>query len=374
MEMPTSAAERKALGNGKNWGQKLFENCTNHFEFFVRPVFCGCKVINFDTMQSVWQRRGDAIASGKKITLLTQHQIRALLAIHEAGNIQKAAVTIRTSQSALSRLLRQLEENLGTPLFHRTGRGVIPTDAGAWVVEYCLESVRRFDKLKQDLELMGASLRGSVSIAMPTSVARMLIVPFIKKFNGVAPQAGLRVYEGFTGNISHDLSHGRIDIGVIYADSSIGRANSERIVIDDLFFVTSAGSKKIRGESVKFDQIRTEPLLLPSRTPGIRGLVDREFARLGVTPNIAMELDATVAILDLVAEGNGATLCSYSMVKREVLEGYLTASRVVSPSFSREIWVVTAKDKPMTSAAKVAAQLLRQMLLEAAQAAKWRAI
>lgn len=325
-------------------------------------------------MQSVWQRRGDAIASGKKITLLTQHQIRALLAIHEAGNIQKAAVTIRTSQSALSRLLRQLEENLGTPLFHRTGRGVIPTDAGAWVVEYCLESVGRFDKLKQDLELMGASLRGSVSIAMPTSVARMLIVPFIKKFNGVAPQAGLRVYEGFTGNISHDLSHGRIDIGVIYADSSIGRANSERIVIDDLFFVTSAGSKKIRGESVKFDQIRTEPLLLPSRTPGIRGLVDREFARLGVTPNIAMELDATVAILDLVAEGNGATLCSYSMVKREVLEGYLTASRVVSPSFSREIWVVTAKDKPMTSAAKVAAQLLRQMLLEAAQAAKWRAI
>ena len=300
--------------------------------------------------------------------------MQALRAIHQSGNIQKAAVALGASQSALSRLLKQVEEALGARLFQRTGRGVVPTDAGSWVVEYCDETLRRHESLLQDLNMMTGSLRGSVSVGMPPSVSRVAIVPFIDRFGEMAPEVEFKVIAGFTGEILHEIALGNLEVGVIYADSRISKAVPDRIVLDDLFLVRSAQNAADAPSEIAFDEIVEQELILPVRSGGVRGLVDREFTRLGHTPNIAMEIDATVTIFDLVADGKGATLASYSLIYREVEAGILTASRVVGPTLTREIWVVTSTERPVSPAANTAAKMLRHLLMDLAPRARWRAI
>lgn len=306
--------------------------------------------------------------------VLTRHQMQALRAIHANGNIRKAAVSLGSSQSALSRLLRQVEEMLGAQLFQRTGRGVVTTDAGRWVIEYCDEALRRYETLRQDLNLVTGTLRGSVRVGMPPSVSRVAIVPLIERFKEIAPEVEFTVIAGFTGEVLNGIASGDLEVGVIYADSRISKAVSDRIVLDDLFYVTAADSGRNAPSEIAFDEIAGNDLILPVRSGGVRGLVDREFNRRGLKPNIVMEIDASVTIFDLVADGRAATLASYSLVRREVEAGILSASRVVEPTLTREIWVVTSTERPISPAANTAAKVLRQLLLDVAPEAFWRAI
>lgn len=304
--------------------------------------------------------------------MLTVHQMHALVEIAKAGSIARAAINMNTGQAALSRTLRQVEDTVAAQLFHRTGRGVVLTEAGREVVDCCRDVIERFGRLRLSLDELSETPRGSLTIAMPTSVARVVMVPLITTCREHLPEADIRVIELFTGDVLEAVADGRVDVGVIYETPRASGANSDAVVLDDLFLVSAPERICAGRDEIPLRDVAKTRLLLPTRAQGVRGLFDREMARAGLVPTIHMEVDATVSLLDLVREDVGAALFSYSLVHREVERGVLAAARIVEPLLTREVLVVTATRRPLTTTARAGARLLRRLLLDGVSVARWR--
>lgn len=304
--------------------------------------------------------------------MLTSHQMQVLVRIHTQGSILKAAIDSNTSQSSVSRMVKQIEEKLGVDLFHRTGRGVETTGAGAVVLDFCEKSIAAAEELQSALSIHHGPLSGIVTVGMPPSISRILTLPLMERVSTTAPGIDLDLFTGFTGDIFNMLSEGHLDVAVMYENQHAAKTLTDKVILDDLFLIEAARPGIACKPEITLAEAATVPVVLPSRKGGVSSFAANRFTQAGLTPNIAMNIDANIVISDLVCQGALATLGSYSLFWREIDSGLLQARRVVMPTLTREIWVATGSSAPMTKAKRFVASELRRLMLENMAAARWR--
>ena len=122
-------------------------------------------------------------------------QLRTLIHVAELGSLSKAADRMRIAQPALSRQIRLLEEELGTRLFVRHGRGMVVTDQGRAVLGHASRIMRELAEIRDDVIGGEVPMTGHVAIGMPPTVADIISVPLVGAFkahSGVVPRLGKR--------------------------------------------------------------------------------------------------------------------------------------------------------------------------------------
>jgi DNA-binding transcriptional LysR family regulator len=141
--------------------------------------------------------------------------MRTLLAVVETGSFAKAARSVGRSESAVSLQLKRLEEQVGEPVFLRTGKQMALTGAGATLVEYA----RRLLELN-DEALSAASensIDGSVTLGVPHDVAETWLPAVLAGFGRSHPAATLRVVEGRSPILLSRLAANQIDLAVAFS-------------------------------------------------------------------------------------------------------------------------------------------------------------
>lgn len=125
------------------------------------------------------------------ISKVTLRQLRAFVAVAEGGRFVLAARRVHVSQSALSTLIRELEEALGVRLFDRNTRSVRLTPSGEQFLERARRVLQELDQALQVTRDITTFHRGRVSVACSTVLSSTLVVPFLKAFQ--ASYAGIRL-------------------------------------------------------------------------------------------------------------------------------------------------------------------------------------
>ncbi len=138
--------------------------------------------------------------------------LRTFLAIHEAGSVTGGASRIGRSQSATSLQIRQLEEVIGKPLFHRHGRGVTLTAAGETLRPVARQVTRSLDATLA--ELRDAGLEGRLRIGMPDDHSRSDLANIIADFAERHPNVELEVLCALGAGFDAALASGVLDIAV----------------------------------------------------------------------------------------------------------------------------------------------------------------
>jgi LysR family pca operon transcriptional activator len=138
--------------------------------------------------------------------------LRHFLAVAESKSMTRAAETLHTVQPALSRSLRELEADLGAPLFHRTPQGMVLTRAGEELLQYVGGPVSQIHEGMARVK--GLPERPSVSISVAPAISRILGVRVLKVFSQQFPGIQVRV-EGrlYNDSIKH-IRDGSIDFAV----------------------------------------------------------------------------------------------------------------------------------------------------------------
>src|SRR4029078_543390 len=136
--------------------------------------------------------------------------------VAEYGSFSRAAVAIGINQSALSRHVRNLELDLGLSLFYRNGRGVALTEDGKWLLERTKPALREIALVRQEATDARAGVVSSVTIGLPPTVGRMLVLPLAKKLTSTFPNIRLRFVEGFSAHLLEWLDSGKVDMAVLY--------------------------------------------------------------------------------------------------------------------------------------------------------------
>ena len=304
------------------------------------------------------------------------HQLKAFVAIAESGTFSRAALRLATTQPILSRKVKLLEEELGTELFHRTGRGVVLSEAGKLLEQYAHGLLDTAESARNAIQALGVSPVGQVVIGMPSSIATVLAVDLVHEFRLAFPNVSLKIMEGFSGHVMEWLTAGRLDVAVLYNARGL-RANTLRtdpVLTDELFLIGAFNDRARLGTGpIPVARLAQIPLVLPSRPHGIRVLVDEAMAKLGLSPNVQVEIDAMHTMLSLAEKGLGYTILSASSVLDLVRAKRVRIWRLAEPTITRSLVIATGMQRPSTKPVRALAKMFRDRMESLFHEGRWTA-
>ncbi|WAI80867.1 MULTISPECIES: LysR family transcriptional regulator [Achromobacter] len=167
--------------------------------------------------------------------------MQCFIAVVSTGSISRAAAALHVAQPALSLLIRNLEEDLDVVLLHRTSRGVTPTTAGTRLLAHAREILGRIDAARADVREDQAAPRGTVSLAMSMSMAKLVAVPLLRFSLRNWPGVYLKIVESSTGYIPGFVSSGHADLGLTFSDDAAVDLRFQHLIDEELVLVSPPG-------------------------------------------------------------------------------------------------------------------------------------
>ncbi len=149
---------------------------------------------------------------------MKNHQLRALVQVAECSSIRAAARSMNLSQSALTKALRELEEDVGAELMTRSYKGIEFTPAGMVLLSRARLALSLLDKAAEEIRMLRGGAGAHVVIAV-TPVAGALVLPrVLREYERLQPDAEVHLTEGLLTQVLPDLIEGRLDFAIAVAD------------------------------------------------------------------------------------------------------------------------------------------------------------
>lgn len=292
-------------------------------------------------------------------------QLEYFVRVAELGSFTRAAVELGVAQPALSRQVRLLEVELRQNLLVRNGRGAVPTEAGKVLMEHGRGILHQVQRARDDLGRLRGGLAGSVSLGLPSSVARVLAVPLTRAFREAMPDARLSISEALSTGLLEGLANGRLDIAVLYNAQPSREIDVSPLLEEDLLLVR-ARPRGLHEDPppgpVELREVAQLPLVIPSRPNAIRMHVESAMARIGCKPDVALEIDGVTAILDLVLDGAGCAILSRNALLNSPRPSAYTAQQIGRPPLRIALSLATSLQRPATPAQKATLELIRRIV------------
>ncbi len=147
--------------------------------------------------------------------MISLRQLRSFVAVYEEGSFTAAAEREGATQSGMSHHVGQLEDELGTMLFERSGRAVTPTRAGELYYEECIAVLQRLEAARQ--RVADQRFTGAIRIGLMPTFTRALLPPVLEKFLAAAPAAQISVIEAYSGVLTEMVRRGELDFAAVPA-------------------------------------------------------------------------------------------------------------------------------------------------------------
>lgn len=302
-------------------------------------------------------------------------QIKYFLAIAEHGSLAAAAEAVGIAQPSISVQLKNLEGRLGTQLFIRSPRGVTLTDAGSVFVERAHEILDAVDRAKRDVRQAGETPSGKVVFGFPSSVSMVLSVPLAETIRLNLPEVRLRAVDAMSGFIKEWLDEETIDLAILYETTGLKNAEITTLLEEDLHFYAPPDLWPFEtppGEPIRLDDLRELELVLPSKSHGLRMLIDRVCRAAGVHLNVVVEMDSLTQIKSLVQRGSASTILAPAAAGDFEERGELASSVIIDPKFTRAVQLVRNPKHIRTRAALEVERTTISVVQELVERGIWR--
>jgi len=295
------------------------------------------------------------------------------LKIAELGSLSRAADRMRIAQPALSRQIRLLEEEVGTPLFVRHRRGVQLTAAGEALRQQITGPVRQIRQAFDDIRSRAVEGGGQVALGLPPTVSSILAARFARRVAEKAPNISLRIVEGYAGHLIDWLLRSEVDIALLYGPASDYQMTVSEILYEDLMLVGPASCDLSPEHRISLADAAKLPLILPSQSHGIRLVVETAAAKVRVKLNVRYEADSFLLMKELTTFGLGYTALPLSAFSRELAAGELRYAPLGKPPVMRQLVLGIRPEEELTRSARVVVKLLRDEIAHLVKTGEWRA-
>ena len=149
---------------------------------------------------------------------MKDHQLKALVQVADAGSIRAAARAMHLSQSALTKALRELEEDVGAELLTRSYKGVVFTPAGQALLVRARLALATLEKAREEVRLLRGGAGARIAVALTPLVAAGGLPRVLAEFRRIQPDAALSLEEGLLTNVVPGITEGRLDFAVALAN------------------------------------------------------------------------------------------------------------------------------------------------------------
>jgi len=293
---------------------------------------------------------------------MNSEQLKLFVQIAEHGSLTKAANAANSLQSIVSRQLSAFENECGSRLFYRTGRGVTLTDFGANFLPRVKEVLHQLDQLADDMKSFSKVPTGDVRFGILPALSDPLVGVLYRHMQEQFPLVRLHLFEGSNGQLEEWVGSGRIDMALIYRYDRVDPAADRVLGLVHAYVIGKHGDSLIRKDTISFRELENLPLILPSTPNALRSTLDQIAKREGFVLNVAMEADSLPIQKNIAAEGHAYAILGRQAVTREIKAGRLQAARIVEPSIERAAVLVTTNQRTFSMGMRAVAEIVQPLV------------
>lgn len=253
-------------------------------------------------------------------------QLRAFTAIAESGTFTAGALRVHITQAAVSMQIRQLEIELGAPLFIRAPRRVLLTEAGEALLERAHRILREHDAAVAEIAELAGAERGRLRIGSASAMVSADPLPqILRELRERHPRADVSIASGTSQALVRQILAGELDMAFVSLPVEARGIQTEVLSRDELVAIASPRHKLAKQRVVSVFTLAGEKLILGERGGNTRRLIDGLFEEAGVHPTVAMELSRLAAIKRMVEEEMGVGIVPLNSAREEIAAGRLVA-------------------------------------------------
>ena len=291
-------------------------------------------------------------------------QLRTFVEVAHQGGFTQAAHLLHISQSAVSKQVAQLEQNLGTPLFDRLGSQVRLTAAGNVVLQRAEGMLRLHKELLSELDDLSQLTRGELRVGLPLLGSNALFASLFAEYRRRYPNIQVQLLEGGSMHIEQAVMSGELELG-----GSLTPKNPlfgyQPFCDEPLDALLPADHPLAQGGSVRLEQLADTPFLLYQRSFMLNERLLQACQQLGFTPKEGGRSGQSDFLVALVAAGQGVVLLP-SVVARELIRPGVVRLKLVAPDYLRwdiaffwrdgaylsraaQAWLELLRERPVTA-------------------------
>lgn len=294
---------------------------------------------------------------------LTARQLHAVLAVAEYNSFIAAAAFLKTSQPALTRTIKRVEDVLGVRLFDRSTRRVAITAAGK---EFVAVAERMLNDLRISISSMreiAEQQRGQIIISSIMSVANGLLPAIVAKYRSSRPGVEVLLREGVHGTVLEDIRSGAADIGATYVDDLpdfIEAKPVSREVFDIVLPRAHPLIKIDKRASVTLSELTDFPLVSLPYESRTRRIIDGAAATAGHTLHHVATVTQFATMMSFVRAGVGIAIVPSGAIAG-VLGKDLAVLKLTKPRLSRNVGLIWLRERELAPAARGFATIFEKM-------------
>ncbi|WP_248924897.1 LysR family transcriptional regulator [Paenibacillus hamazuiensis] len=280
-------------------------------------------------------------------------QLQYFVTVAKKQHVTQAAEELHIAQSAISRQIHQLEQELGVQLFVQKGRNLQLTPVGRLFLSRMEEVLASLERAVSEIHEFLDPEAGEIRIGFPHSLGIHLLPTVVASFRRDHPNVKFRLRQGTFNSLIRDVVKGEIDLAFISPfPENHEHVSGELLLQEEMYAILPEGHVLAGEDVIRLIQLKDEPFVMFSEEYSLRAIVLDACAQAGFVPKIGFEGEETDTIRGLVAAGMGVSLLP-DMALTEISQLQPAKVRVIEPQVTRSIGLIHRKGEKLPLVAEV---------------------
>lgn len=285
--------------------------------------------------------------------------LKVFVTVAEQSHFSKAAELLNLSQPGVSLHIKNLENELGAKLLHRSPKQVSLTEAGAILYRHAKVIQARYDEARQEIQMLRDEVTGSIQIGASFTIGEYILPKKLAEFAAQYPQVNLQVTIGNTQEILSAVRGNQLDIGFVEGEV---QASSDLDVIpymkDEMIVVAPSGHPLSGSVVVEQHMLQDQVWVLRELGSGTRAFSDHFMEQTALRPKRSYVFTSSQGVKEAVAAGLGIAMVSRWIVHKELATGEVEELRIRQLHLERSFSIIRNKEDSQSMALDVFLQKL----------------
>ncbi|MEP7086708.1 MAG: LysR substrate-binding domain-containing protein [Gemmatimonadota bacterium] len=284
---------------------------------------------------------------------LNLHHLRIFARVAELGGFSLAAASLRLSQPAVSKSVRELERQLQTTLFDRSFGAHRLTDSGSALFTRARELFAVERAAEEELRTIRGLEGGILRIGASTTIATYLLPELLARFLASHPKVSLRVRTANTSRIADALLGRTVDVALVEGPVEDAHLETHAWRDDELSIIAPPTHPLAKKRRVKLADLANAEFIVRERGSGTREVAAKALSAAGVAPRVVLVLSSTEAITQAVSAGLGLAIVSRVAIADQIALDRVVTLSVHGLTFPRALNELRLKGRPPSDAAAI---------------------
>jgi LysR family transcriptional regulator for metE and metH len=275
--------------------------------------------------------------------------LRLIVAVCDEGGVTNAGRVLNLTQSAVSHQLGDLERELGSPLFNRIGRKLVPTPLGARLADRAREVLILVDRAEKEVKRLATGTEVSLRVSTECYTVYHWLPGVLQSYRRKYPRTDVEIVSEATRRPIPALLDGEIDLGIVTERSDNPNVAFSPLFRDELVVILSPDHRLARRPFIEAADFRGQRLFTYRVAPTELAYYRQVLQPTGVRPDKIVQMELTEGIVELVRAGMGISVLARWAVAQYLTTGDLVGLPLTAGGFYRDWFaatLATTRDQP----------------------------